>query len=147
MINFDAYIANVESHRRIRIMALTKLKEYQIIYPSIVNRIYEEQFGSADFDEIVKIAEKNNYQDIFNFKSKVEEAIELERSYIDVYKLKHLLQNKDGIAFQAFTDYTCKICGKEDRWHNGNTPTFCDECAEKIAIRIARNADKILKEQ
>lgn len=38
------------------------------------------------------------------------------------------------VAGQAFTEYTCTICGKKKVWHNTAVPKVCDECAQKFGL-------------
>jgi hypothetical protein len=35
---------------------------------------------------------------------------------------------------QAFTRYTCKMCGKEDMHHNTGVPMLCANCADKNVL-------------
>ena len=39
------------------------------------------------------------------------------------------------IAGQAFTDYSCPICGKVYTHHNTGVPKVCDKCSEKYHVR------------
>lgn len=40
---------------------------------------------------------------------------------------------KAGLAGQAFTDFTCKLCGETDTWANTATPKICYKCAIHLA--------------
>lgn len=35
---------------------------------------------------------------------------------------------------QAFTQYTCQMCGKEDMHNNTGVPKICDNCADKNVL-------------
>ena len=39
-----------------------------------------------------------------------------------------------GLAGQAFTKWTCGLCGKEDMHHNTNTPKLCMECSQAFDL-------------
>jgi hypothetical protein len=50
-----------------------------------------------------------------------------------------------GISGQAFTRYTCQVCGG-DYWHpNTSVPRVCRGCAAKLGICCACGADLELK--
>ncbi len=38
------------------------------------------------------------------------------------------------ITGQAFSAYTCQMCGKEDKHHNTGVPKLCDNCADKSIL-------------
>ena len=44
------------------------------------------------------------------------------------------MKNKGMISGQAFTEYTCKICGHIDVHHNTAVPSYCLECSKKYNI-------------
>ena len=43
-------------------------------------------------------------------------------------------ESKGMLCGQGFTDFTCKLCGKTDTWHNTDTPNFCEDCSKKLNI-------------
>ena len=45
---------------------------------------------------------------------------------------KCYFEEKGMMAGQAFTEFTCALCGKTDVWPNTNTPKFCHECSVKL---------------
>ena len=38
------------------------------------------------------------------------------------------------IAGQAFTEWFCVECGKNDMHHNTHVPKYCKECSEKLNV-------------
>jgi len=48
-------------------------------------------------------------------------------------------------AGQAFTEWTCWACGKEDSHPNTSTPRLCNECADKLGLCVHCCADRELK--
>ena len=41
-------------------------------------------------------------------------------------------EEKGMMAGQAFTEFTCALCGRISVWGNTNTPKFCYECSKKF---------------
>lgn len=48
---------------------------------------------------------------------------------------------KNSMAGQAFTKYACGNCGKEQMYHNTNTPRYCEECAKEFNVCIRCGAE------
>ncbi len=44
---------------------------------------------------------------------------------------------RGDIAGQAFTNYTCQLCGTEERWANTNVPKVCKPCSftKNVCVR------------
>ena len=43
----------------------------------------------------------------------------------------------DIISGQAFTDWTCKLCGTKETYSNTNTPQLCKVCAQRFGLCIS----------
>ena len=52
---------------------------------------------------------------------------------------------RSGMAGQAFTDWTCWSCGKEDQSSTTSHPRLCVECADKLGLCERCCADRELK--
>lgn len=152
--DFDKYISELPPNRFIRTRAsvLKQLKEHQTTYPTIFNNsceelLCEDLFKGKSLEELYLENSDLFYNKfILKLKRRIQNNIELERSFIDVAKLVDVIQNKEGLAFQAFTSYNCKFCNEQQIWNNGNVPDLCNNCAKELAIKIARHSDSILKE-
>lgn len=48
--------------------------------------------------------------------------------------IKCKMEHDKCCSGQAFTKYACEKCGKEQYWHNTDTPSICEECSEKYNI-------------
>lgn len=46
-----------------------------------------------------------------------------------------------GLAGQAFTEWTCAVCGAKDCWANTATPRVCKDCATKHALCVRCGGD------
>jgi hypothetical protein len=52
---------------------------------------------------------------------------------------------RSSFAGQAFTDWNCWSCGKEDSHANTAVPRLCDTCADKLGLCVRCCADRELK--
>lgn len=52
---------------------------------------------------------------------------------------------RGGLAGQAFTEWTCSGCGKEQRHPNTATPRLCVECAVKYGLCVECTGDLELR--
>lgn len=52
---------------------------------------------------------------------------------------------RSGFAGQAFTEWTCWSCGKEDCHANTAVPRLCNECADRLGLCVRCCADRELK--
>ena len=51
----------------------------------------------------------------------------------------------ESLAGQAFTEYTCAVCGKEGRHPNTNVPKICIDCSKKHKLCVECGADIALR--
>ena len=45
-----------------------------------------------------------------------------------------MLDFANGVAGQAFTEYTCKLCGQKYVHHTTAVPQVCDNCSKKFHV-------------
>lgn len=41
---------------------------------------------------------------------------------------------RNGLALQAFTEYSCKYCKKDCMHHNSRTPKYCIDCSIELEV-------------
>lgn len=64
------------------------------------------------------------------------------KARLDQLLCKTCFYLKSGIAGQAFTNYSCRNCGKESSHPNTNTPKYCHQCGEENSCCV-RCASKL----
>lgn len=70
---------------------------------------------------------------------KVEGTLKLAKRFKEDPDKKHRLASckclvcyySETLAGQGFTQYTCRVCNKEELHHNTNTPELCLKCAQE----------------
>ena len=83
--------------------------------------------------------ERNNYYAELTYKIKKKAIDDYENDSGKDYRLtarqcKVCYYLKNGLAFQAFTEYECQNCHEVDIYHNGSVPKYCQKCSEEFNV-------------
>ena len=76
----------------------------------------QDYFNRRRMEDVIKLADHYNCDIDYGYRQSKKEC------KVCYYNTR--------IAGQAFTDWSCQMCGKEDHWSNTDTPKLCTDCAK-----------------
>ncbi|ADO59926.1 hypothetical protein [Paenibacillus polymyxa] len=114
-------------------------------YPEIYKNLQKGFFGKT---MPWKIMQEQDIDALREFMVMFCDFVSLHESPIDVDKLTRAIQHsRSGIGGSAMTPFSCHFCGAEEVWGNTAVPNICSSCARKMAEKIAKCGDNILKDE
>lgn len=64
-----------------------------------------------------------------------------QKSRLPENKCRYCFYMGGGLAGQAFTNWKCVVCDKEDLWPNTAVPKVCSKCAKKNELCVTCGGD------